>query len=364
MPQIMRYPLDPSGESPDNYVSGEVHTLSNNVVRVLIPKYGPFYTKKNFSLYDHATQRILVKDVDWKLPSILQEATIDMQSEVADSILIINTQISDQVRVNYQAVGGLYQNTMENTVAMYEAVMNDSRNVDWVDGIINKPIAYPPGPHPTWLNDIQGWGPIIMQLERMVQAILLGNAPGYEAIYQSLLRSTATDEDIEEGQRVEKWLTLRGLIHALDKYNFNTIEMVPDRTNLSNGRSLWVDVKATHIPHYETWYWTIKHIDTDDEDFIATSGILNMVNGRGRFMVQASFNKDLEESEEFQIELRRSGTNGMILAISQPMTMLHHTEYARDSLLPAIITPTLSTPRLKRSAKVYAANMTIWGHHY
>jgi hypothetical protein len=363
MTVYVRYALDPTGVNPDNFVSGELHTLSNRPVRVVVPKHGPFFTE-GLIVYDHLTQRPLVKNVDYRIPVISREATMKFGLEIADAILIENQAVSAQVRVSYQSLGGNYQNNIENIVSIYEAVINDSRNIDWETGIYGKPAAYPPGPHPHWLSEIFGFEPLTFQLERIAQAILLGNAPGYEVIFQSLLKATATKAEIEEGQSIPKWLTLEGLIHTLDKYNFNTVKVTIDPTRIKNSQYAWFDVEATRIPEEELWYWTIQHETTDHTDFVMNSGILNMNQGKGRFMVQSARDLHEEADEYFRIQIRRNGVEGMVLYTSPRMTLNRHAAFDRESLLPAFVNPMMASPRIKVAAKTYAANMAVWNHLY
>jgi hypothetical protein len=366
MSVYVRYQLDPTGQNPDNYVSGELHTLSNRPVRVIVPRHGPFFSddSSNLVVYDHITNRVLVKNVDYRVPVISREATLKFGKEIADALLIENQAVSAQVRVSYQSLGGHYQNNIDNIVSIYEAVINDSRNVDWETGVYGKPAAYPPGPHPHWLSEIFGFEPLTFQLERIAQAILLGNAPGYEVIFQSLLKATATKAEIEEGRPLPKWLTLEGLIHTLDKYNFNTIQVTIDPTRLSNGVSAWFDVSSTRIPENEQWFWTIAHETTDVTDFVMNSGLLTMRDGKGRFMIQSARDKHSELDEYFRIEIRRNGVNGMVLYTSPRLTLNRHSSFDRDSLLPAFVNPLMASPRIKVSARTYAANMTVWNQLY
>lgn len=363
MSVYIRYALDPTGVNPDNFVSGELHTLNDLPVRVIVPRYGPFFTE-GLVVYDHLSQRALIKGADYRIPVISQEATLRHGKEIADAILIENQAVASQVRISYQTLGGDYQNNISNIVAIYEAVINDSRNIDWATGVYGKPNAYPPGPHPHWLSDIYGFEPLTFQLERIAQAILLGNAPGFEMIFQSLKNASATKQEIEEGQPLPKWITLETLIHALDKYNFNTITITPNQATIRNAESVWYDVAATNIPESQNWYWTILHQTTTPADFVMNSGILNMQRGKGRFMIQSARNLQKEDNEIFRIQIRRNSTTGMVLMTSPPMTMQRHTAFAQDSLLPAFVNPIIATPRLRRTAKVYAANMSIWADQY
>ena len=124
MSAYYRYPEDPTGVNPDNLVSGEIHQLSNRPIRVAVPKYAPFFTD-SLIVYDGLTQQPLVRGQDYKIPTISREATLRFGKEIADAILIENSNVSDEIRITYQVLGGVHQNNIDNIVNIYEQFVND-----------------------------------------------------------------------------------------------------------------------------------------------------------------------------------------------------------------------------------------------
>lgn len=350
MPVYHRYPEDLTGVNPDNSVVGEVIVLNDRPIRVGVPKYAPFFSK-SLVITDQLTNRILVKDVDYRVPIISQEATLRTGEEIADAFLIENTSVSPNIIVNYQVLGGNYQSNIANITQIYESYINDNRSVDWVSGVYAKPDAYPPSLHPHWLADIFGFEPVTVQLERIAQAIMLGNTPAFEMFLQSIETKFATIADMELGMPVKRAVTLQGLLHVLDKYNFNSIILTPERFTLKNGKVLWFDVNATNVPDESRYYWTIEHETSRPADFVAQSGVVNLVNGKGRFMIQSFKDKLLEPEEFFRVYLRRNGPDGQIVVKSRRLSLVKHLAYQHTRILDVLRVCSVNDPRIRRIAK-------------
>lgn len=348
-----RYAEDPTGSNPDNLVSEERISLNDRAIRVAVPKYGPFFTE-SLAVYDGLTQRRLEKGLDYRVPTIARDATLKFGLEVADALLIENTDVASQIIVTYQAVGGLFQNNIDNLANMYESWLNDDRKVDWLTGIMGKPSEFPPGPHPHWMTDLFGFETMNYHLERIAQAIQLGNTPAFQAILDALETRFASYAEMEAGKPVKKIVTLDRLLEVVDKYNFNAVMMKPSATLIANGGTIWWDVTANNVPDQVTWYWTIQHIDTNDADFVSNSGVLPLVNGMGRFMLQATRSLDREEAETFRVQLRRNGPDGQVIATSRVLTAAAHVARYIDRILDAMKVQRTLTPQLKLSAKTYS----------
>jgi len=354
-----RYSEDPTGANPDNLVSPELHSLTNRKIRVIIPKYAPFFTK-DLALYDNLTQRRLVAGTDYRIPVISREATLRYGLEVADAILIENTDVASQVRIGYQCVGGDIQNNIDNIVNIYESFLNDNRSVDWVTGLLGKPTEYPPSEHAHYLSEVFGFEPIVFELERIAQAITLGNAPAFEGILQAMKEQIVTEADIDSGKAVAKYMTLERMIYALDKFNFNTMTMTPNEVSLANGKSQWFEVAATNVADKVSYFWTIKHEGTMPADFAANSGNVSLVNGKGSFMIQVVKSQASENDETFRLELRKGGVLGHVLMTTPAMTLKGHSSYYDDRILEAVRIEDINSPRLRLTAKTHAAHKGAW----
>ena len=348
-----RYAEDPTGVNPDNLVSEEQISLSDKVIRVAVPRYGPFFTE-SLSVYDGLTQRKLIKGTEYRIPTIARDATLKFGLEVADAILIENSAVASQVTVSYQAVGGLFQNNVDNLASMYEAWANDDRKVDWLTGIMGKPSEFPPSPHPHWLSDLAGFETINYQLERIAQAIMLGNSPAFQAILNALESRFASLAEMDAGLPIQKAVTLEGLLAVLNQYNFNAVKFKPAATVIRDGGTLWWTIEASNVPDQVTWYWTIQHIDTNNEDFVSNSGVVNVARGVGRFMLQATRSGVKEEIETFRVQLHRNSPTGQVIATSQVITSAEHQAHHSDRIIDALKTQRILSPQLTLTPKTFS----------
>ena len=319
MPQQLhfRYPLDPTGINLDNAVFGEVHTLSvAPEVRALAPTYGPFFSE-SVALFDHITNQPLIRGQDYYIVEILQDATMKFGKEIASLILITNRAINAEVRVNYQVLGGLYQNDSSSIVSMYETVMLDNRPVDWKN-VFRKPVEYPPTLHRHLLEDVYGFEPVVIALERIRNAIVLSDVPAFEALIDwvnSRITANLTYQEIDDSIPVDKFVTFEKLLYALDKLNFNGITLNPTIATLRRKKNLDFNLSLTNWIDNKPLYWTIEHITTQASDFGTTSGIVNIVGHRGKFNISALDTEEVNlESLLFSVYIRKNSTTGPVMA--------------------------------------------------
>ena len=180
MPTNVRFSYDATGINPDNLINGEVHALSLHSVRAVAPVYGPFFSA-SVQVFDNGTDQILTRGVDYQLVEMLEDITLRLGKEVCNLILILNTNVSSNVRLNYQVVGGMYQNDASSLINMYETVLLDNRPVAW-ENVLSKPLAFPPTTHLHNLQDVYGFEPLVGALERVRNAIVLSDIPAFEAL--------------------------------------------------------------------------------------------------------------------------------------------------------------------------------------
>ena len=190
---IIRYPEDLTGINPDNRIANEIHTVHPYRVsrprRIVIPNFRPFFTDTAYlQVYDLGSSTPLtplIKDVDYKCVEISEEACIQTGKEVCQSIIIENIHVTTQVAVSYQTIGGLYTSDTSTLVNLLNSGLNDTRPVHW-DNLTNKPFTYDPAPHLHHLNDVIGYAPLIVALERLHGAITLGNSDAFENLTRYL----------------------------------------------------------------------------------------------------------------------------------------------------------------------------------
>lgn len=329
---VTRYALDPTGTNPDNLVSGEVHTLSTREIRAVSPTYTPYFTE-SLIIYDHNTDQLLIRGQDYECVGLLQEATLKFGQEIAELILIKNQSVSSQVRISYQVLGGLYQNDTSVIVNIYETYLNDNRGVEWTN-VFNKPLTYPPSLHNHLIQDVYGFEPIVVALERIRNAIALSDMPAYEVLVAWVKERTmiATELEIRDGTPSERLISLERLIFALDKFNFNALTITPSSTILEQRTNLNIKVASTNLPDNTVLYWTIENISTLDSDFLGVSGLFNVVGNKGEFNVHLRDNQYTEEAEQFRILIRKNSPDGFVMAKSAIITIQAHKGYTGAQL--------------------------------
>lgn len=179
-----RYELDPTGVSPDNYVVNEVMTLVGGVdtVRAAMPEYGAFFSD-TVTVYDVGNSRPLVKDEDFYFTELYELPTAKYGREICAVILFVKNTISSNVRINYQALGGEYSYSNQAVIDQINQLQLDNRNVAYKD-IIGKPEGFNPTHHLHDIGDVYGFEYITLAIDRVRQAILLGDRVNNERIFQ------------------------------------------------------------------------------------------------------------------------------------------------------------------------------------
>jgi len=181
-PNVIRYPLDPTGTNPDNLVSDEPHQMPARQIRAIATEYGAFYTE-SVTVVDAATNQPLVKGVQYYPAELYEVPTGMFGKEVCAIIMITDPSVSANVKITYQAVGGEYSRSVTAIIQQIEALNLDDRPVEW-GSIINKPSEYPPSHHLHDLGDIYGFEYMVHALDRIRAAILMGDDVSHDTIYQ------------------------------------------------------------------------------------------------------------------------------------------------------------------------------------
>jgi hypothetical protein len=339
---LIRYPLDPTGLNPDNRVVGEVKTLANTQVKAVVPTYGPIYTD-GLVVIDTVTNEPLVKNVDYSCVQMLQEATLRFGKEICEVILIKKPDVSSTVRINYQVLGGLFQHNAEGVESLYQTLINDNRPIPW-DSVLNKPFEYPAALHRHMLEDVVGFEPVVVALERIRNAITLSDVPAFQALIDWVLTNryeTVTEIEITNSIPVDKVVTFDKLLFALDQLNFNGITWSYDKTAITNNDNLNVSVSCTNMPDGTNLFWTIEHIDTTASDFNMLSGPLTIMAGRASFNISLQQGYEGEPGEKFRVLLRKQSITGSILAKS---TIISISPYVETDEIAAMMACCLISP--------------------
>ena len=161
--QYKRYPLDLTGNHPDNRVMAEVHSITPQE-RIFNVMAGAFYTASVQITY--LGEQLKVHE-DFRFHRVVEDAIRQSGKDVAMLIEITDKAISGDIEVRYQAVGGEFQNIHESLVDMLENYKHDARGTFYKD-IIEKPRFFEPVRHLTSIYDIYGLNPIAGPLNELV----------------------------------------------------------------------------------------------------------------------------------------------------------------------------------------------------
>ncbi len=152
---ILKYPLDLTGKSANNLISGEVHSLPVGVNRAFVASYGPFYSA-SLVVRESVTNRLLTANTHYKAIQLDAEATAASGLEVCAVIVVTDQSVANRVTVQYQVVGGEYSTSVYALQQMLDALNLDNRSVAWGD-VLGKPSEYVPTEHRHDAGDLYGF---------------------------------------------------------------------------------------------------------------------------------------------------------------------------------------------------------------
>jgi len=179
-PILKKYPLDLTGTSPDNLIISEPHSLVDNArdgMRVFVLDQGSFYTEG--LVVRDASGTKLTPHTDYISTYLYEEATTRSGLEVCGAVVVTNPNVSTEVYVDYQCVGGDYAQSINALEQVIQTLADDTRPVEWAN-IIGKPSVYPPGGHLHALWELYGFEYLVVQLERITQAVMVGDQSAFD----------------------------------------------------------------------------------------------------------------------------------------------------------------------------------------
>ena len=219
---LTRYPLDKTGKSPTNLVRNERHTLDDNFTgnRIIFPREGEFF---NNSLVVKLNGRKLILNVDYKLVFLYHRATTKLGMPVSSGFQITNTKLLGNIDIDYQVVGGVYQNRFNGLEELLKVLPRDVSNTFW-DLVVEKPDAYIPSRHLHHINDVFGLRPVVQALEEIRRTIENQSVLKLKLLYDRFLKlKQYVESNLGQTDVVRKELE-----KALDKINGKTERFITD----------------------------------------------------------------------------------------------------------------------------------------
>jgi hypothetical protein len=181
-PLVIRYPLDPTGTSTNNLVTGEIQNLTaNRNVRAIAPMYGAFYTA-SLIVTDTATNQVLTPGTQYYAAELYELPSARYGQEICAVILVTDPTVSNQVSLQYQALGGPYSTSAQAIIQQIANLGLDDRPVAWGD-ILDRPSEFPPAFHLHDIGDVYGFEYLVHAIDRVRDAIEVGDTAQYDQIY-------------------------------------------------------------------------------------------------------------------------------------------------------------------------------------
>ena len=179
----VQYPLDLTGVSPGNKITGELHIVGATGTRAIVLNHGPFYTRGMIVRNMSAGGQVLVPDTDYSAVQLFEEVSIRTGKQICAVILIGPGVVGTNFTVECQILGGVYSASVYAIEQMIAALELDQRAVRWGQ-IIGKPLRYPGAPHFHDIGDVYGFEFIVAALNSVREAILVGDQASHNEIYQ------------------------------------------------------------------------------------------------------------------------------------------------------------------------------------
>lgn len=181
-PTVVRYPLDPTGRNSSNLVQEEEHLLGVRTIRAFATHNGGFFSD-SIIIKDKATQRVLEKETEYYCAEIYEIPTKKYGKEICSVVVITNPDVSDEILVTYQALGGPWSTSQQAILQLFTQIENNQVPVKWSD-IIGKPTGYNPLAHLHDAGDVYGLEYIVDQMQRIIYAVTTKDRASHIEIYQ------------------------------------------------------------------------------------------------------------------------------------------------------------------------------------
>lgn len=172
-PLIIKYPYDPTGLAETNLVVGEPHSIPILKNRAFALNAGPFFAD-SVVVRTQVDNTVLVRDVDYVVLYIYQEATRKVGQEISAVIFVTNVAISGLLLVDYQVLGGEFSSNVSAIQQLIESLEIDNRAIVW-DDIIDRPVTFPPAPHLHDVGDLYGMEAVVNAINDLNTAVMQGD---------------------------------------------------------------------------------------------------------------------------------------------------------------------------------------------
>lgn len=256
IPQVLKYPFDPKGESTLNLVVDEPHQIGMTGNRCIVPREGPFFSH-SVQLRDLATNTVLTRGTHYQARFLHQKATEASGQEVCVAVEIFDGISVSDLLLTYQVVGGDFFNTTAELEQYLSAISMDHRPM-WWNNIRDKPDTFRPAGHYHPIGDMVGWEDIIVALNGIRNALINNDRLRLTLYYQSVDQQLASIDTSEYTQWERTGNDVRGALREVKTgftiqwgesayLNPGEHQVVPYTATWNGGRPYRVTVEAEAV---------------------------------------------------------------------------------------------------------------------
>lgn len=206
--------LDPTAAHPENYIQNEVRYIRNAQDAIFCLSKGNYYLD-NLEVINNHTGQPLVIYQDYNPIQLYQKASLEMGKPVFASMRILNPNITE-VAINYQAIGGKYQNMLNVILEIKDSLdPNFTTTYPW-NSVQNKPVTFNPAPHAHSFWDWTNLKVLLDSMYRVLVALYSKQKDDYHDLYgnmEALFTARAADINDRLGKLSNRIERYRNAIH-------------------------------------------------------------------------------------------------------------------------------------------------------
>ena len=175
------YPYDPTGESPDSFISREPHVLTevnSRSKRTLVPVFSPFY-QNNFLLEYKDTNgnfSPLVAGIDFDFSLRYMGASVALGKMLFGGVVIHRDFLEGMIYMSYQALGGVWSADKNMVLENLVSMVYNPRIATW-DQVTNIQDVFPPRPHTQDLLQFRGLEDLIKSIDGITAGLSIPVEP-------------------------------------------------------------------------------------------------------------------------------------------------------------------------------------------
>lgn len=219
--------LDLTAKHPDNLIQGEIRYIRNTADTIFCLTKGCFFVQ-DLTVLNNATGLPLVIHQDYEPTQLYLAASQEAGKPVYAALRITNPNITE-VNIDYQAVGGKYQNMLGVILEMKDQLDGSFvANIPW-NTIIGLPDRFKPAPHAHSFWDIVNLRGLLNSIYGVLVAINIKQKSKYVDLYDTL-SSNLTAKFIDVNNKLVDLTNQLELYRNAIQYDIGDI-IVTSRTN-------------------------------------------------------------------------------------------------------------------------------------